>query len=201
MPRLSLSSIDWSNVEKLTRFFATEADSGKDSNRLITNRVNRPVAPKIAGSDINGMGLLPTTGQASFSGGEVFVNAEIRAKNNGVREVARIAIKAKGRVVFVDPIDVIVAKAQGNYVALVHKSGCHLVRETMATAEQKLTPLGFVRIHRSILVNTTLVKDLRRDHTGNYVLRTSDGSEHPVGRAYKNNLKMIARSWLGVELV
>lgn len=70
----------------------------------------------------------------------------------------------------------------------------------MSTAEQKLTPLGFVRIHRSILVNTSLVKDLRRDRTGTYVLRTTDGSEHPVGRAYKDNLKMIARSWLGVEL-
>jgi len=124
-----------------------------------------------------------------------------QAKSNGLSEVARIAIKAKGRVLFVDPMDVVVAKAQGNYVALVHKSGSYFVRETMATAEQKLTPLGFVRIHRSILVNTTLVRDLRRDNTGTYVLRTTDGSEHPVGRAYKGNLKVIARSWLGVELV
>lgn len=125
---------------------------------------------------------------------------QFQATSNRVA-VARIAIKAKGRVLFVDPIDVVVAKAQGNYVALVLKSGSYLVRETMATAEQKLTPLGFVRIHRSILVNTTLVKDLRRDNTGTYVLRTTDGSEHPVGRAYKGNLKVIARSWLGVDLV
>jgi two-component system LytT family response regulator len=126
---------------------------------------------------------------------------ELHAKSSSASKVARIAIKAKGRVLFVDPIDVVVAKAQGNYVALVHKSGSYLVRETMATAEQKLAPLGFVRIHRSILVNATLVKDLRRDYTGTYVLRTTDGSEHPVGRAYKDNLKVIARSWLGVELV
>jgi two-component system LytT family response regulator len=71
----------------------------------------------------------------------------------------------------------------------------------MAIAEQKLTPLGFVRIHRSILVNATLVKDLRRDDTGTYVLRTTDGREHPVGRTYKDNLKVIANSWLGVDLV
>jgi DNA-binding LytR/AlgR family response regulator len=125
---------------------------------------------------------------------------QFHAKSNRVSAVARIAIKAKGRVLFVDPIDVAVAKAEGNYVALVHKSGSYLVRETMATAEQKLTPLGFVRIHRSILVNTALVKDLRRDNTGTYVLRTTDGSEHPVGRAYQGNLKVIATSWLGVEL-
>jgi DNA-binding LytR/AlgR family response regulator len=185
---------------RLTRFFATETDSGIDTSRLITDRFDCP-ALKIAGSEINNRGRLATSGRTLLPGGEVFVDDETHAKSNGVSGVARIAIKAKGRVLFVDPIDVFVARAQGNYVALVHKSGSYLVRETMATAEQKLTPLGFVRIHRAILVNATLVKDLRRDNTGTYVLRTTDGSEHPVGRAYKGNLKLIARSWLGVELV
>jgi DNA-binding LytR/AlgR family response regulator len=156
---------------------------------------------KVVGSEINKRARLATTVRTSSPVDELFVDDDTQAKSNVVREVARIAIKAKGRVLFVDPIEVVVAKAQGNYVALVHKTGCYLVRETMATAEQKLTPLGFVRIHRSILVNTNLVKDLRRDNTGTYVLRTNDGNEHPVGRAYKDNLKMIARSWLGVELV
>jgi len=129
----------------------------------------------------------------------VFLEGATHAGARGTGEVTRIAIKAKGRVLFVDPLELIVARAEENYVALVHKSGAYLVRETMATTEQKLIPFGFVRIHRSILVNTTLVKDLRRDNTGAYVLRTTDGSEHPVGRAYRGNLKMIASSWLGVE--
>ncbi len=116
-------------------------------------------------------------------------------------EISRIAVRAQCRVLFVDPADVVVAKAQGNYVALVHKSGSYLVRETMANAEQKLAPVGFVRIHRSILVNATLVRDLRRDSKGMYVLRTADGREHPVSRAYKQNLKVIAKSWLGVDLL
>jgi len=58
-----------------------------------------------------------------------------------------------------------------------------------------------LRIHRSKLVNSNLVKDLRRDKAGTYLLRTSDGSEHSVGRGYKDNLKMIASSWLGVDLL
>jgi two-component system LytT family response regulator len=187
-------------MEKPTDFFAREADPGKDTCRLITDRLDCLV-PKIAGSEINNRGRLATSVRTSSPGGEVSVDDETHANSNRVIGAARIAIKAKGRVLFVDPIDVVVAKAQGNYVALVHKSGSYLVRETMATAEQKLTPLGFVRIHRSILVNTTLVKDLRRDNTGTYVLSTTDGNEHPVGRGYKDNLKVIARSWLGVELV
>ena len=182
------------NMLKLQCLFATETDSGKDTSRL-ENPARKP-----AGSKINNRGRLATSVNTSLPAGEEVLDA-IHAKSNRINEVARIAIKANGRVLFVDPIDVVEAKAQGNYVALVHKFGCYLVRETMATAEQKLRPLGFVRIHRSILVNTTLVKDLRRDNTGTYVLRTTDGREHPVGRAYKDNLKVIARSWLGVELV
>ena len=188
-------------MEKLTRSFATEADCGKDATRLIIGRLDRP-APNIVDREISNRGRSGTSGRTfSSRGSDVSVDDEIHARSDGTREAARIAIKAKGRVLFVDPIDVVVAMAQGNYVALVHKSGTHLVRETMSTAEQKLAPLGFVRIHRSILVNTTLVEDLRRDKNGTYVLRTTDGSEHPVGRAYKENLKVIARSWLGVELV
>jgi DNA-binding LytR/AlgR family response regulator len=126
---------------------------------------------------------------------------QLEAKTHGGNEVARIAIKDKARVIFVDAIDVIVAKAEGNYVALIHKAGCYLVRETMATIEEKLSPLGFVRIHRSIVVNANLVKDLRRDGTGTYLLRTTDGTQHPVGRAYKHNLKVIACSWLGTDVL
>jgi DNA-binding LytR/AlgR family response regulator len=199
MHRLSLSSLDWRNLET-TRFFTTEADSGEYTSRQIGDQLDCP-ATKIAASDSNNRGRVATSGRTLLQASEVPFDNEIPVKNNHVKEVARIAIKAKGRVLFVDALDVVVAKAQGNYVALMHKSGCYLVRETIATAEQKLAPLGFVRIHRSILVNTALVKDLRRDNTGTYVLRTTDGKEHPVGRSYKNNLRVIARSWLGVDLV
>ena len=187
-------------MEKLTRFFTTEIDSGKDTSRPIPDRRDRSAA-EIAGTEIPNQPRSATSDRVSLPRGEVFADHETHAKGNGVREAARMAVKAKGRVLFVDATDVVVAKAQGNYVALVHKCGAYLVRETMATAEQKLSPLGFVRIHRSILVNTNLVKDLRRDKTGTYRLRTTDGREHPVGRAYKDNLSGIARSWLGVDLL
>ena len=186
-------------MEKLTRSFATEADSGKDSTRLIADCLDCP-APKLAFTRVGNQGWVETSDRGSLPMGKVFADDGPPA-NNGAGATARIAIKAKGRVLFVNPLDVTVAKAEGNYVALVHKSGAYLVRETMATTEQKLASFGFVRIHRSILVNTALVKDLRRDNTGTYVLRTIDGRDHPVGRAYKRNLKMIAGSWLGVEIV
>ena len=186
-------------MEKLTHSLATEADSGKDNRRLIADWPGCP-APKLAFTNVGNQEWVGTSDRASLPIEEVFAHDGLPA-NNGASATARIAIKAKGRVLFVNPLDVTVAKAEGNYIALVHKAGVYLVRETMATTEQKLASFGFVRIHRSILVNTILVKDLRRDSTGTYVLRTIDGRDHPVGRAYKRNLKMIAGSWLGVEIV
>jgi len=188
----------WWNMEKRTRSFATEADSGNVNGRLITDQLDC-LAPNLARTEVSNVGRFATSDRASSPWRKVFLEGATHAGARGTGEVTRIAIKAKGRVLFVDPLELIVARAEENYVALVHKSGAYLVRETMATTEQKLIPFGFVRIHRSILVNTTLVKDLRRDNTGAYVLRTIDGSEHPVGRAYRGNLKMIASSWLGVE--
>jgi DNA-binding LytR/AlgR family response regulator len=167
-------------MEKLIRSFAREADSGKDSSRLIADRLDC-LAPKMACTQVSNRGWFEKSDWASLQMGEGFVDDDGPPANNGAGEISRIAIKAKGRVVFVNPLDVIVAEAEGNYVALVHKSGAYLVRETMATTEQKLARFGFVRIYRSILVNTTLVKDLRRNNTGTYVillqtLRASSGA-------------------------
>ena len=193
----SWPSIDWWSMEKLTHSFATEASSGKNNRRLIADWLDRP-APNLAFTRVASPGWVETPDSASSPMEELL--ADGHPANNGAGATARIAVKAKGRVLFVNPLDVTVARAEGNYVALVHKSGAYLVRETMAITEQKLASFGFVRIHRSILVNTTLVKDLRRDNTGTYVLRTIDDRDHPVGRAYKHNLKMIAGSWLGVYI-
>jgi DNA-binding LytR/AlgR family response regulator len=187
-------------MEKPIHFFATEVDSGKDTSRLTVDRLKFPIAD-LAAEELRERSRLVTSDQPARREAEVYADEKTPVRRRHMTDGGRIAVKAKGRVLFVDPLEVFVAKAQGNYVALIHKSGSYFVRETMATAEQKLTPLGFVRIHRCTLVNATLVKDLRRDNTGTYVLRTTDGCEHPVGRAYKSNLKAIARSWMGVELV
>ena len=47
---------------------------------------------------------------------------------------ARIAIKVKSRIVFLDPADLITAEASGNYVLLNEKVGSHLLRESISVA-------------------------------------------------------------------
>jgi two-component system LytT family response regulator len=112
---------------------------------------------------------------------------------------ARIAIKAKGRILFLDTADVIAVEARGNYVSLLHISSSHTLRESISTMEAKLNFHGFVRIHRSVLVNAALVEEIHPRFTGEYVLRLRGGREFTVTRTYKNNLQLLAQLWFGME--
>src|SRR5258708_5692914 len=72
-----------------------------------------------------------------------------------LKKPARIAIKAKGRILFIDPADVVTVEAQGNYVLLRRMSGSDLLRDSMSSVAERLHPYGFVRIHRSVPINTS----------------------------------------------
>jgi DNA-binding LytR/AlgR family response regulator len=117
----------------------------------------------------------------------------------GTGKSARIAIKAKGRIFFIDTADVIAVEAKGNYVLLLHTSSSHMLRESISTMEQKLDLHGFVRIHRSVLVNAALVEEIHPRSTGEYGLRMRGGREFTVTRTYKQNLQVLAQLWIGME--
>jgi DNA-binding LytR/AlgR family response regulator len=112
---------------------------------------------------------------------------------------ARIAIKAKGRILFINAADVIAVEAKGKYVLLLHTSSSHILRESISTMEEKLNLHGFVRIHRSVLVNAALVEEIHPWSTGEYMLRVRGGREFTVTRTYKKNLQLLAQLWIGME--
>jgi len=112
---------------------------------------------------------------------------------------AKIAIKTKRRILFVDPADVVIIEAQGNYVLLRRPSGSYLLRESISMIAEKLKAYGFIRIHRSVLVNGSFVEEIQPLPTGEYVLRIKGGKEYIVSRTYKSNLKYLAKFWIGAD--
>lgn len=115
------------------------------------------------------------------------------------RAPSKIAIKAKGRILFIDPTNVAVVEAQGNYVLLQRQAGSYLLRESISTVAEKLKPYGFIRIHRSVLVNSSFVEEIQPWPTGEYVLRIRGGKELTVSRTYKKNLNSMAQFWVGMQ--
>jgi DNA-binding LytR/AlgR family response regulator len=110
----------------------------------------------------------------------------------------RIAIKAKGRILFIDPGAVIAVQAEGNYVLLLQREGgSYLLRESISEMAEKLEAYGFIRIHRSVLVNASFVEEIQPCQTGEYELRMKGGKQFTVTRTYKKNLRALADFWIG----
>jgi two-component system LytT family response regulator len=116
-----------------------------------------------------------------------------------LRKSSKIAIKAKGRILFIDPTCVALVQAQGNYVLLQSPQGSYLLRESISDVAEKLKLYGFIRIHRSTLVNSAFVEEIQPWPTGEYILRIKGGKELTVSRTYKKNLSSIAQFWVGTE--
>ena len=108
-----------------------------------------------------------------------------------------IAIKAKGSILFINPGDVVAVQAEGNYVSLHRESDSYLLRESISRVAEKLKPYGFIRIHRSALVNTTFVVEIKPYSTGKYGLRVKGGKEYSVTSTYKKNLKPLTEFRIG----
>jgi DNA-binding LytR/AlgR family response regulator len=115
------------------------------------------------------------------------------------RRAPRIAFKAKGSILLLDLADILAVQAEGNYVSLRHRTNAYLVHESLSSMAEKLKPYGFVRIHRSVVVNISAVEEIQPLPTGEYRLRVKGGKEYLATRTYKHNLRDLAQLWVGSE--
>jgi DNA-binding LytR/AlgR family response regulator len=78
-------------------------------------------------------------------------------------------------------------EAQGDYARLHTADGSHLVRVPLATLAERWADAGFVRVHRSYLVQLGRIEELRLTNSGYVVI--VDGAELPVSRRHTRDLK------------
>jgi two-component system LytT family response regulator len=116
-------------------------------------------------------------------------------------QALRVAIKVKGRILFINLGDVVSVQADGKCVWLQQAANSYLLSESISAVAERLETHGFVRIHRSVLVNTSFVEEIRPLSTGEYCLRLRGGKEYTCTRTYKKNLKSLAEFWIGKGLL
>lgn len=103
--------------------------------------------------------------------------------------VSRIVVRDRDRVLLVDVGDIDWIGADGDYVR-IHASGkSHLIRDTMAAMEQRLDRGVFVRIHRSTIVNTSRIRELRPYSSREYAVILRDGTRLRLSRRYRERLR------------
>jgi two-component system, LytTR family, response regulator len=103
----------------------------------------------------------------------------------------RIALKVGPRTRFVPVADIDWMEAEGNYIRLHVGDRSHLVRETMATMEERLHPMQFVRIHRSTFVNVERIRELETVSRSESVVILSNGRKLTASRGYRDRLRTV----------
>jgi hypothetical protein len=84
---------------------------------------------------------------------------------------AMFPIRDGTRIVRVPFADIVAVTSAGNYVEFVLRDGRRpLMRAPLSQIESRLAPNGFVRVHRSWLVNPSQMTALRPDGSGDYTI-------------------------------
>jgi len=112
----------------------------------------------------------------------------------GARDDTCILVKKRERVLVLRPEEIDFVEAWGDYVRLRVGEELHLLRGTLGDMERRLKPAGFVRIHRSRLVNWRRVREFTadRDHDPVVVLRS--GLRLEASQAYLKDLQQRLQS-------
>ncbi|MBV8805366.1 MAG: LytTR family transcriptional regulator DNA-binding domain-containing protein [Sinobacteraceae bacterium] len=122
------------------------------------------------------------------------MTAELRAaagKDSLPSMADRIPVKAHGRIMIVNVAEIDWVEADGDYVSVHVGAKSWLLRETIAAAEARLALSGFVRIHRSTLVNIYRVRELLPLSKGEFTVVLVGGTELKLSRNYRFALERL----------
>jgi len=101
----------------------------------------------------------------------------------------RIEIRDGGAAVFLAPRDLLWVEAAGNYVEFHTAARSCLARGTLAAWEARLAAKGFVRVHRSRLVNRAAIAAIKPTPSGDVEITLADGRALSGSRRYRSALE------------
>jgi hypothetical protein len=96
--------------------------------------------------------------------------------------------------------DIAAVSSAGNYVEFLLADGRRpLMRSTLAAVEAELGPRGFVRTHKSWLINAARVAEMTADGSGDFTLALDVGVTVPLSRRYPQALQRLRPATAAAE--
>lgn len=105
----------------------------------------------------------------------------------------RIVVRSRSRILFLDVSEVTWLEAFGNYVRFHTVGETYTVRGTLTSFEKELDPARFVRIHRSMVVNRDVIRELHSRRTGDFTLVTQGGEQLTLSRNFRSKVPELRR--------
>jgi DNA-binding LytR/AlgR family response regulator len=103
----------------------------------------------------------------------------------------RIEIRDGARIALVDPAQIAWIEAAGNYVEIHAGGTTHLARGTLAAFAEKLAGRGFVRVHRSRIINRSRITGFRPTSSGDLEITLDDGSVVGGSRRFRDAMENV----------
>lgn len=114
-------------------------------------------------------------------------------KINGKTEIKTLTVKLGDKILLIKLIDIVNIQAEDKYVFLHTVDGKkHLTDFTLSVLEEKL-PDDFIRIHRSDIINTNFIKEIRKGFNGALVFILNNQAETKVSSSRSNSEALRAR--------
>ena len=107
----------------------------------------------------------------------------------------RIGVRLGQKVTLVEVASIDWLEADGDYARIHAGRASHLVSQRMHALEKYLEPFGFVRVHRSLIVNRERVHEMHREADGSGILVLTTGVRLRVARGRWDALEKA----LGIE--
>jgi two-component system LytT family response regulator len=101
----------------------------------------------------------------------------------------RIVAEKDERLTFIDPQDIDCIEADRNYISIRVGPDVYRLRCTMQQAQEMLDPASFLRIHRSVIINTLRIREMERWFHGEFLITLKNGQRFTSGRSYRRHIQ------------
>lgn len=113
------------------------------------------------------------------------------------RPVRRLVVPTASGEIVLDTSEIDWIQAEDYYAAIYALGKRHLIRESLASLEERLDPTCFVRVHRSAIVALDRVRELRSTGLGEWTVVLRDGTRVPVSRRRREQVAQVIRRGAG----
>ena len=129
--------------------------------------------------------------------GMVSISKRIEIKKistkNHVRK-GRFKVSMNKEQYFVAHEDVYWIEALDHYQKLHTEKGCHIIKDTMTSLENRLPASLFCRVHRSYFVNVNKIHSVHKDNGRDYFVKLNNDASLKISDSYKSQLLSVINS-------
>ena len=121
------------------------------------------------------------------------MTALLRRMSSLTASTGRFAVKVHGKILFLDPAEIYWIQARDD-IARVHLAdSAYDVREPLSHLEARLPGNTFLRVHRSVIVNTAHIRAAEPFDQGDQMLILRNGKRLTTGRSYRKVVQEFLR--------